>query len=1110
MKLKKIIVLGLLLAFNFSASATSVVYTYDNIVPQDGATAAIPFEYTTSGITHPDFPAAGTNSGTKTFIAANDFCNNVGGNGDSAILINNTETDAYKYFVACMNQFFPFSEDVNYGGADCANEAVTWGGNCSGDSGIAHNGFNAIVNNDTNANTFQGYATFECKDGNWIYDNGSCVKLPKPCPAADVSWPITDPAWASSTGDPSQPRFDPQPDCTATLPASLSGIQFVDQLATHVTPATVDFSDYYDGVDSKATLRCFNGDWITESSVCIYRPLNCNAQAYTTADGCTFDLPVVAHNSTMLVNSPLPTNSVGSVTAFCWNGSLEVIAESCKLSCGNTFPARTWASQYAGDPERCIHAVNALGSRTAPDDSQTIVNTNSKLNGSFTYKCNDGFWEDNGQSCNPKNCVGVPAASFLGVDSNDGANKICTHVGQTDTIDHNTNVSITSDNLPSAFGVKDYTCEYGILVDGPNQEQCTTTIPLCNSNSPDLTPSFPIPSWNGTGSCEATCQIQVDGTMLCHDSCSDTCGCDAPCGNTGEFESVETNAACSYDAVCTADPTSICNFNVNATIDTLRCDGTNWIVDSSRCKITATANNFPPSISLGSSSLTMNENASTNVGYTISDPEGGAVIIGITSSNPLYATASYSGGQITINSGSVPSNQAVTITVSATDPVGNVSTRTINVTVLNNVVTNNAPIITGVNVASLVENTTSNIGLSVQDAESEGITLSVVSSLPARATAILSTSSITGVTSTPRLFSITINTSDVSVPTTVSITITATDTFGNSTVHVITTTVSDVISVNNAPVINNLPRYDMNESSTGSLAITVTDPDFGDVVALSTVTSSDTGVLQVTGSNLVGNTLTLNLASLSITGNKDETITVIVNDGLLTTTRVFNVRVIDSVIATCPAGIVGTLSYNFKGYTAYPDMMGTSVAEGGTITASGADLHPIRCESPYGSGGMLFCTEDYTCSGGSWVPDGGTDSCTCANPVAPTVSCNGSCYNCSQPRSDCGGDWTIMGNNTSTSGVSVTIGNVCQGSEVCSYAWTYDDFFVTRGTVSSSATTGATKHFSLENSCGGSQASAFADVNWWVTVTNITTGGTAVKSGSVDLATRCFGVADSL
>jgi hypothetical protein len=376
----------------------------------------------------------------------------------------------------------------------------------------------------------------------------------------------------------------------------------------------------------------------------------------------------------------------------------------------------------------------------------------------------------------------------------------------------------------------------------------------------------------------------------------------------------------------------------------------------------------------------MNENATTNIGYTIVDPEGGAVVIGLSSSNPLYANASYSGGQITINSGSVPSNQNVIITVTATDPVGNVSTRTITVTVVNTVITNNPPIISGVNVATLNENSTLNIGFSVQDLENENITLTSTSSLPTRATATLSTSTINSPTSVPRLFNLTINTSDVNVQTTVSITITATDTFGNSTSHVITTTVNNVVSFNSPPVIGALARYDMNESSTGSLVITVTDVDVADVIAISTVTSSNTSVLQVTGDSLGVNSVILDLSSLSVSQNEDEVISLTVNDGTNTVSRNFNVRVLNSAIAMCAGGSVGTLSYAFKGYTAHVDMMSSTQPDGMVVTATGSDPHPIRCETPYGSGGILSCTQDYFCDEGTWVVDGGTDNCDCGTP----------------------------------------------------------------------------------------------------------------------------------
>lgn len=483
----------------------------------------------------------GVNARTLTVIQAEKECSktinyesNLSGDSSSA----NSKRSIYD---TCMASYAPFLIGASSGGVDCLSPTLLkWGGEVAGSPSCEGFGKSSInnelisVSNNKSSSKFQGYAQFQCIEGNLKFIKGSCTKLPAPCEAGQIiKWPITTPDWASSEGNPSNPKYDPQPDCAVVMPKALSG-QVISAKPTVADPSNpksatkVPFSDWYQVSQSSAVARCWDGEWLVESSNCAYQPGNCAATKYTTADGCEFNLPSFGHNTNILVNKPIPINSVGSVEAFCWNGDIEIIAESCKLSCKDNFTSKSWASDST-DNGMCSHGNISLATRTAPDSSYTISNSNSTHSGSKTYKCDDGFWKDEGQSCQPINCVGKPAGSWT------VAGKTCNHNEIKDVVPHGQSIVTFSNNLPLLVGQKEYICNYGTWING-SSESCVDVIATCKGDAtpPVGSTTVNVPSW-GSG-CLAQCTITSGGVMSCFDSCSSapSCNCHSPCGKTNE------------------------------------------------------------------------------------------------------------------------------------------------------------------------------------------------------------------------------------------------------------------------------------------------------------------------------------------------------------------------------------------------------------------------------------------------------------------------------------------------------------------------------------------------------------------------------------------------
>jgi hypothetical protein len=470
----------------------------------------------------------GSLSGTKTLIQAQTIC------AATSAVGSETSSD----YESCLEKYAPFLELADEGGISCASTTLSWGGSgddgsCSGTLPGMPEGGLATASNESNTSVLQGYAQFICEGGSFSYVSGSCAALPKKCAAGElITWAITSPSWASSEGDPRSANFDPQPDCAAYMPEAYSG-QVANVFATISDPnnsksaALTPFSSYYDTSSSAASARCFDGEWYIESSVCDYVPSNCAAQSYTTADGCTFAIPAFAHGSEILVGSPSPSLSKGSVKAKCWDSKIEIRSESCALSCKQALSSNSWGSE-SSDGGSCSHGAVNNSNRVESGSTFTIPNQNSTHIGLATYTCNDGFFSLDDTTCRPIGCQGKPAGSWT-VGGN-----TCNHNPITDTVPHGTSIIAVSDNLPTLIGKKEYSCNFGNWVAG-SVATCATLSGVCYGDEapPAGQETFTVPSWGG---CNAECHINAaTGEFTCYDNCSSSCSCNEPCGTNNEY-----------------------------------------------------------------------------------------------------------------------------------------------------------------------------------------------------------------------------------------------------------------------------------------------------------------------------------------------------------------------------------------------------------------------------------------------------------------------------------------------------------------------------------------------------------------------------------------------
>jgi len=115
----------------------------------------------------------------------------------------------------------------------CASETVTWGSGCSASVSAGNHG--ALVTATDSSAPYTGTASFQCNNGSWLYQSGSCAAPPPSCTSDTVSWTV-----GANT-------------CTATAPATPHGgsVSVIDSTA----PTT-----------GSATATCNAGTWSVSGS----------------------------------------------------------------------------------------------------------------------------------------------------------------------------------------------------------------------------------------------------------------------------------------------------------------------------------------------------------------------------------------------------------------------------------------------------------------------------------------------------------------------------------------------------------------------------------------------------------------------------------------------------------------------------------------------------------------------------------------------------------------------------------------------------------------------------------------------------------------------------
>jgi len=398
---------------------------------------------------------------TLTMVEAHEEC--LTASSDGAVIVdeaNAYDTDYHDKYNICMSQYVPFKEMGAGSAGLCGGSAISWG-ECSASLPASASGTILSVKNSVNVTDFEGFASFQCNGGVWEYQSGGCSRAVHACEANQVvNWPVTSPLWADeAAGTPyvdkyGQFRHSPKSRCVAKMPYALSGTQ----IAT--TPTTPEMSDPTRYVMSNISpQRCFDSEWISDASAgnaeCTYVAKTCAAKSYD-YNGCGYTLPAAGHDTIHIAKNPSPSNSLGNVEAYCWDGEWEIKAQSCQVSCVQNFQAYSWDS----DPSTraCQHSASTGSGRTTPGLSELLSNETDGMNGSVSYFCNDGKWEKNSEYCEPKGCDTLAALDWLGVD---GA--ICHHNGVvSQSWTHNDSYSEDSENGPfvgqgSAF----YRCEFG-------------------------------------------------------------------------------------------------------------------------------------------------------------------------------------------------------------------------------------------------------------------------------------------------------------------------------------------------------------------------------------------------------------------------------------------------------------------------------------------------------------------------------------------------------------------------------------------------------------------------------------------------------------------------
>lgn len=432
-----------------------------------------------------DVGTRGYRAETLTVDQAHLQCVSETNSGDE--LAQSFDADYYAVYKICMSTYVPFKLAGTGEIGSCSSESVSWG-QCSATVPSVPEGAVFSARNTLNTDLFEGFASFSCIGGNLTFQTGGCSASVQPCdPNEVVNWEVTTPLWADeSTATVFEDQFGqvrdtPKSRCVGLMAGALSG-QVVNARPT--IPEMIEPQNY-DMIGSVAPKRCFNGEWLADSTLlnkkCEYIPKTCEARSYTNPQGCVFDFPSGEHDEIFISTSPLPQNSVGSTQAYCFDGEWEVKSTSCAVSCDATIPTKLWSSATTNE-RSCSHPSFNTGSRLAPGVSLSRLNEAPGMIGSASYQCINGSIVSNQSDwlCEPVKCEQtIGNYNWTGDDGSQ-----CGHIGYNynASLEFNGTLSRSSDNpMFDNVGQANYTCKFGELI--LTSDSCSNggLSPACNA-----------------------------------------------------------------------------------------------------------------------------------------------------------------------------------------------------------------------------------------------------------------------------------------------------------------------------------------------------------------------------------------------------------------------------------------------------------------------------------------------------------------------------------------------------------------------------------------------------------------------------------------------------
>lgn len=464
-----------------------------------------------------DIGVIGAKAGEKTVTEAHVICLNALPSSElSSLEASKYDGDSHSSYKQCMAEYVPFRVTGDLAGSVCPIQDVKWG-ECEATLPSQPDGETFSIRNAVNTDMYEGFSNYQCSGGDWKYLGGGCSRAANKCEEGEVvSWAVTTPLWADP--DINTPfvdkfgitRHSPKGSCYASMPEVPSG----KILSPNPTVTEMTEPERFNFGTSVSHQRCFDKEWIAEPAAgafsCEYIPKSCTQTTYThKASGCEFNIEPGEHDAVFTSLSPLPENSVGSVTAHCWDGKWEVKSAFCSKSCSAKVPKKAWSPLDNSVGRTCFHGEKGYPERLVPDSSLIISNEREGMQGSSSYVCNNGTLENTDEVCAPKGCGNLPASSWT-VNGN-----TCSHPTVSGEYVHG---DIVNQNVGDIFSEKEgfvsYTCSFGEYVMNPGATcaEKTNPEPECDNTG---TAKCPDDAAFNDGFC---CSEEANGVISCFPS----------------------------------------------------------------------------------------------------------------------------------------------------------------------------------------------------------------------------------------------------------------------------------------------------------------------------------------------------------------------------------------------------------------------------------------------------------------------------------------------------------------------------------------------------------------------------------------------------------------